>query len=178
VDNRCRCKSPQTSEGGQPLVAVTLCRLVAKGLREPVGAQAISFPPGSPQAPVAIARRQIRRPDRRCDAFSRAAIRDRGLEGAGTASAQIHARPGTSSASHQGRVNVAGCRQRCRLEIGHEFDMRFTSEAARFGSLVLPATSPLTASMPSTVGLGADPPGGWQIGPPHPPLTATVRADW
>src|SRR5829696_10573966 len=25
VDNRCRCKSPQTSEDGQPLVAVTLC---------------------------------------------------------------------------------------------------------------------------------------------------------
>jgi hypothetical protein len=35
-------------------------------------------------------------------------------------------------------------------EIGHEFDMRFTSEAARFGSLVPPATSPLTTSMPST----------------------------
>jgi hypothetical protein len=31
-------------------------------------------------------------------------------------------------------------------------DMRFTSEAARSGSLVPPATSPLTASMPSTVG--------------------------
>ena len=44
------------------------------------------------------------------------------------------------------------CRQRCRLEIGHEFDMRFTSKAARFGSLVPPATSPLTASMPSTDG--------------------------
>ena len=44
------------------------------------------------------------------------------------------------------------CRQRCRLEIGHEFDMRFTSKAARFGSLVPPATSPLPASMPSTDG--------------------------
>jgi hypothetical protein len=87
-------------------------------------------------------------------------------------------RPGTSSASHQGRVNVAGCRQRCRLEIGHEFDMRFTSEAARFGSLVLPATSPLTASMPSTVGLCSRGAMRLAIGHAHPPLTATVRADW
>ena len=69
-------------------------------------------------------------------------------------SAQIHARPGNVlSQSPRFAIMSRACRQRCRLEIGHEFDMRFTSEAARFGSLVLPATSPLTASMPSTVGL-------------------------
>jgi hypothetical protein len=84
-------------------VAVTLCKTCCKGIRGPVGAQAMSFPPPVTRAAVAIARRQIRRPHRRCcDAFSRAAIRDRGLKGAGMASPQIHARPETSSASHQG----------------------------------------------------------------------------
>jgi hypothetical protein len=71
-----------------------------------------------------------------------------------------------------------GCRQRYRLEIGHEFDMRFTSEAARFGSLVPPPTRPLTASMPSTVNLCGGPAPEATIGHPHPPLTETVRADW
>src|SRR5215203_5260322 len=36
VDNRCRCKSPQTSEGGQPLVAVTLLQnLLQRGFVSP-----------------------------------------------------------------------------------------------------------------------------------------------
>jgi hypothetical protein len=70
------------------------------------------------------------------------------------------------------------CRQRRRLEIGHEFDMRFTNEAARFGSLVPPATSPLTASMPSTVDLSGGPDLRLATGHPRPPQTATMRADW
>ena len=93
------------------------------------------------------------------------------------ASAQIHARRGNVlSQSPRFALMWRGCRQRCRLEIGHEFDMRFTSEAARFGSLVLPSTSPLTASMPSTIGLCGGPALRLAIGHPRPPLTATCAS--
>jgi hypothetical protein len=37
---------------------------------------------------------------------------------------------------------------------------------------------PLTASMPSTVGLCSGPALRLAIGHPRPPLTATMRADW
>jgi hypothetical protein len=124
-------------------------KLVAKGLREPVGAQAISFPP---------------RPR---------------TEGRGHG---VRTDPCTAgnvlSQSPRFALMSRACRQRSRLEIGHEFDMRFTSEAARFGSLVPPATSPLTASMPSTVGLCRVAALRLTSAHPRPSLTAPVRADW
>jgi hypothetical protein len=111
-----------------------------------------SLPTAVTQAAVAIARRQIRRPHRRCDAFSRAAIRDRGLNGAGMASTQIHARQERPQPVTKVRVNVARLPSALPSRDRPRVDVRFTSEAARSGSLVPPATSPLTASMPSTVG--------------------------
>ena len=83
VDNRCCCKPLQTSQGEQPLLAVTLWKKFgAGGLRVPVGVQASLLPTAVTQAAVASLLGKIRRPHRRCDAFSRAAIRDRGLKAA------------------------------------------------------------------------------------------------
>ena len=60
VDNRCRCKSPQTFEGGQPLVVVTLCKTCCKGGFVSPSALKRSLSTAVTQAAVAIARRQIR----------------------------------------------------------------------------------------------------------------------
>jgi hypothetical protein len=81
--------------------------LLQRGLREPVGAQPISFPPRSPrlQSPSLVGKSAVR--IGAAMRLAEPAIRDRGLKGASMASAQIHARPGTSQPATKVRVNVA-----------------------------------------------------------------------
>jgi hypothetical protein len=95
-------------------------KLVAEGLREPVGAQAISFPPQSPrlQSPSLVGKSAVR-------------------IGAAMRLAEPDPRPRTKRRGHGVRTDPCtarnvlsqsprfalmcrGCRQRCRLEIGHE----------------------------------------------------------
>ena len=133
-------------------------KLVAKGLREPVGAQAISFPPQSPrlQSPSLVGKSAVR---------IGAATR---LAEPRSATADYRARAWRPHRSMHGqerpqpvtkvRVNVPRLPSALPSRDRPRVDMRFTSEAARFGSLVRPATSPLTASMPSRVGLCCDRP--------------------
>jgi hypothetical protein len=65
------------------------------------------------------------------------------------ASTQIHARQERPQPVTKVRVNVARLPSALPSRDRPRVDMRFTSEAARSRSLVPPARSPLTASMPS-----------------------------